>query len=51
MSEEKRLQEWDIIYEVIINTTTEKVPDNRGNHKYIPFTKQIKFGELHVIEQ
>ena len=50
MSEGKRLQEWDIIYEAIINTTIEKVSDNRGKHKFIPFTRQIKFGELHVIE-
>lgn len=47
LSPEKREQEWHIIHNVISHTKTEKVPDNRGLHKYFP-GKQIKFGILKV---
>lgn len=51
MTPEERAEEWKIINKAIINTKTEEVPDNRGKQKYIPFTKQTKFGTLKVIDQ
>ena len=47
LSPEEREQEWKIIHDAISRTKTEKVPDNRGFHKYYP-GKQIKFGILKV---
>ena len=47
LSPEEREQEWHIIHNVISHTKTEKVPDNRGLHRYFP-GKQIKFGVLKV---
>ena len=47
---EQRDDEWKIVNEVINDTKKEKVPDNRGRQKYVPFTTQTKFGKLDVID-
>ena len=51
MTPEQRAEEWNIVNEAINNTKTEQVPDNRGNQKYVPFTKQTKYGTLKVIDE
>jgi hypothetical protein len=50
LTPDQRSQEWSIINQAINNTKTEVVPDNRGMQKYNPFSTQIKFGTLKVIE-
>jgi RHS repeat-associated protein len=50
MTSEERKAEWNIINNVIGNTKIENVPDNRGLHKYIPFSTQKKYGTLKVVE-
>ena len=44
-----REEEWEIIHNTIMNTKTEKVPDNRGLHRYYP-GKQVKYGNLEVTD-
>ena len=51
MTPEQREEEWRIFSNVINNTTKELVDDNRGWRKFNPFSKQIKFGKLKVIDQ
>jgi hypothetical protein len=51
MTPEKRAEEWSIINKAINSTKTEQVPDNRGNQKYIPGTKQTKFGTLMIVDE
>jgi hypothetical protein len=51
MSPEQREEEWNIVNNAINNTKTEQVPDNRGMQKYVPFTKQTKFGTLVVMDK
>jgi RHS repeat-associated protein len=51
MTPEQKAEEWKIINGVINSTKSEKVPDKRGNQKYVPFTSQTKFGTLIVIDK
>jgi RHS repeat-associated protein len=51
MTPEQKAEEWDIVNTAINNTKTQEVPDNRGKQKYVPFTTQIKFGTLKVIDK
>ncbi len=51
MTTEERAEEWSIINNAINNTKTEQVPDNRGSQKFIPGSKQTKFGTLKVIDK
>ena len=50
LSPKERKQEWNIIHDAITRTKTEKVPDNRGLHRYFP-GKQVKYGILNVKEK
>ena len=38
------------MHDAITRTKTEKVPDNRGFHRYIP-GKKVKYGILNVKEK
>jgi hypothetical protein len=51
LNPQQRAEEWDIINSAINGTTTEQVPDQRGRHKYLPFSSQTKFGTLEVINK
>ncbi|MET2996952.1 MULTISPECIES: RHS repeat-associated core domain-containing protein [Flavobacterium] len=51
MTVEERAEEWNIVNQAINNTKTEEVPDRRGKQKYVPFTTQIKYGTLEVIDE
>jgi RHS repeat-associated protein len=51
LSLDQRAEEWNTIYKAISeNSGKEDVPDNRGNHKLIPFSTQVKYGTLRVID-
>jgi hypothetical protein len=51
MTSEQRAEEWDIINRAINNTKTEQVPDRRGLQKYMPSSRQTKFGTLKVTDE
>jgi RHS repeat-associated protein len=51
MSPNQREEEWKIINGAVNNTKTEVVPDNRGLHKYMLGSTQIKYGALKVIDE
>lgn len=49
VSKEDRTQEWSAITKILNSTTTETVPEKRGNQGWNPFSWLTKFGTLTVI--
>ena len=48
-SKEDSNEEWQIIFDVILSTTTESVPEQRGFQGWNPFSWLTKYGTLTVI--
>ncbi|PQJ10491.1 hypothetical protein CJD36_010975 [Flavipsychrobacter stenotrophus] len=44
-----RIEEMQVVDQIISNTSKEKVPDNYKIEKFVPFLSKWKFGELKVI--
>ena len=51
LTEKERAAEWNTVFKEITSTTGKQdVDDNRGNNSWIPFTSQVKYGTLRVID-